>query len=216
MTTAGATERFRVVNSAPEMAEDLEAIQRISFPTLAENEIITAAHYRAHIQRFPEGQFAVLTREDRVIGCSTDFRTSFDFHHIEHRYLDVVGNNWLGHHDPEGDWLYGADIGVLPEYRGRGIAKLLYAARRALIQRHGLQGQVAGSVLRGYGPWKYRMTAEQYVAAVVAGSLVDPALSVHLKCGFHVRGIINNYVTDTSCDNKAALIVWENPWFRST
>jgi hypothetical protein len=60
------------------------------------------------------------------------------------------------------------------------------------------------------------MTVEQYVAAVIAGTLVDPTLSVHLKCGFHVRGIIHNYVTDTSCDNKAALIVWENPWLRST
>lgn len=214
MTFASHTATFWVANSATEMAKDLEAIQRASFPTLAENEIITAAHYIAHIRRFPEGQFAVVTNEGRVVGCSTDFRTTFDFDHIEHRYIDAVDNNWLGHHNPEGDWLYGADIGVLPEYRGRGIARLLYGARHALVRRLDLKGHIAGSMLRGYGRWKNRMTVDQYVTDVIAGRMADPALSVHLKCGFRVHGIIQNYVTDPSCDNKAALIVWENPEYR--
>lgn len=214
MTIAGHTETFHVVNSAAKMAGDLEVIQRASFPTLAQNEIITAAHYQAHIRRFSEGQFAVVTSGGRVVGCSTDFRTTFDLGHIEHRYIDAVDHNWLGHHDPEGDWLYGADIGVLPEYRGRGIARLLYAARHELVRCLGLKGHVAGSVLRGYGRWKDRMTVDRYVANVIAGRVADPALSVHLKCGFRVHGIIQNYVTDPSCDNKAALIVWENPGYQ--
>jgi GNAT superfamily N-acetyltransferase len=205
------TAGVRVVNSTPEMADALECIQRTSFPSLAENEIITRAHYRAHIRRFPEGQFAAVAHDGRVVGCSTDFRTTFDFDHIEHRYIDAVDHNWLGRHDPAGDWLYGADIGVLPEYRGRGIAKLLYAARRELVRRLGLKGHIAGSMLRGYGQWKDRLTVEQYVTDVIAGRLTDPALSVHLRCGFRVHGIIHNYVTDPSCDNTAALIVWENP-----
>lgn len=82
-------------------------------------EIITAAHYAAHIQRFSDGQFAVVdTTTGRVVACSTNFRTNaVDFKHIEHRYIDVVDHNWLGYHDPQGVWLYGADIGVLPAYR---------------------------------------------------------------------------------------------------
>jgi GNAT superfamily N-acetyltransferase len=214
MTVAGQTETFSVVNSKADMIGELEAIQRVSFPTLAQDEIITAVHYEAHIRRFPEGQFAVVARAGRVVGCSTDFRTTFDLDHIEHRYIDAVDHNWLGHHDPQGNWLYGADIGVLPEYRGRGIARLLYGARRALIHRLGLRGHIAGSMLRGYGQWKNRMTVDQYVANVIAGRLFDPALSVHLKCGFRVQGIIQHYVTDPSCDNKAALIIWDNPGYR--
>jgi GNAT superfamily N-acetyltransferase len=212
---ASDAEAFWVVNSAPEMAEDLEAIQRTSFPSLSEGEIITAEHYKAHVRRFPEGQFAVVTSGGRVIGCSTDFRTDFDLDHIEHRYIDAVDNNWLGNHDPTGDWLYGADIGVLPEYRGRGIARLLYRARHDLVRRLGLKGHIAGSMLRGYGMRKDQITVDRYVAGVVAGRLVDPALSVHLKCGFRVLGIIQDYVTDASCDHKAAFIVWENPDYRN-
>ena len=40
-------ETFAVVNSRLDMIHELEAIQRASFPTLAEDEIITAAHYAA-------------------------------------------------------------------------------------------------------------------------------------------------------------------------
>ena len=110
-------EIFTVVNSKPEMADQLEAIQRASFPTMAEDEIITAAHYRAHIERFPEGQFAMITETGQVVACSTDLRTTVNFEDFEHRYVDATDHNWLGTHDPQGDWLYGADIGVLPDYR---------------------------------------------------------------------------------------------------
>lgn len=207
-------ETFAVVNSRHDMVYQLEAIQRASFPTLAEDEIITAAHYAAHIDRFPEGQLAVVTGAGRVVACSTDLRVRVDLDHIEHRYIEAVGHNWLGTHDPHGDWLYGADIGVLPEYRRRGLARQLYEARRALVRRLNLRGHVAGGMLKGYGGYRHRMSAEAYVARVMAGELFDPTLSVQLRCGFQVHGIIHDYVSDPSCDNKAAFIIWRNPDYR--
>jgi GNAT superfamily N-acetyltransferase len=208
-------ETFTVVRSTPDMADELEAIQRASFPTLAEAELITAAHYRVQIARFPEGQLAVVTGAGQPVACSTDFRTSIDLAHVEHRYIDAVDHNWLGRHDPQGDWLYGADIGVRPEYRRRGLARLLYEARRALVRHLNLRGHVAGGLLRGYPPWKDRLSAEEYVARVVAGALTDPTLSVQLRCGFAVHGIIQDYVTDPACDHKAAFIIWRNPDHRA-
>jgi GNAT superfamily N-acetyltransferase len=205
------SEKFSVVNSSLEMVDQLEAIQRASFPTLAEAEIITAAHYAAHIERFPEGQFAVISDEGQVVACSTDFRTRVDFDHFEHRYIEAVAHNWLSHHDPEGDWLYGADIGVLPAYRRQGLGRRLYEARQDLIRRLQLKGHVAGGMLKGYGQVKDQMPVETYVAKVTAGELFDPTVSVQLKMGFKVHGIIRHYVDDPSCDNKAVFIVWHNP-----
>ena len=54
------SETFTVVNSTPDMVEQLEAVQRASFPTLAKDAIIAVEHYAAHIERFPEGQLVVL------------------------------------------------------------------------------------------------------------------------------------------------------------
>lgn len=208
------SEKLTIVNSTLEMVEQLEAIQRASFPTLAEDEIITAKHYATHIERFPEGQFTVLNKLGRPVACSTDFRTTVDFDNFEHRYIDAVDHNWLGNHNPNGDWLYGADIGVLPEYRRRGIGRMLYEARRGLIRRLNLKGHVAGGMLKGYGKHKNKMPVEEYVEKVKAGELFDPTLSIQLKVGFKVHGIIQNYVDDPSCDNKAAFIVWRNPDYR--
>lgn len=208
------TETFTIVNSTLDMVEQLEAIQRASFPSLAEEEIMTAAHYAAQIKRFPEGQFAALNEAGRAVACSTDFRTKVDFDHFEHRYIDAVDHNWLGKHDPLGDWLYGADIGVLPEYRRLGLATLLYQARHNLVRRLNLRGHVAGGMLKGYSQHQAELSPEAYVAKVVAGELFDPTLSIQLKRGFKVHGIIQNYVDDPSCAGKAAFIVWYNPDYR--
>lgn len=210
-------ETFTVVNSRVEMAAQLEAVQRAAFPTLSEAEVITAAHYVAHIQRFPEGQWAVLHAAGQVVACATDFRTSaVDFTHFEHRYRDAVAQNWLTRHDPQGEWLYGADIGVLPAYRRRGLGRRLYDARRALIRRLNLRGHIAGGLLSGFGARRAVMSAEAYVAKVIAGELEDPTLSVQLRCGFTVHGIIQHYVDDPACAGKAAFLVWHNPDYDPT
>lgn len=89
--------RFVVVQSEPWMAQELEAIQRASFPSLAQHELISAEQYRAHMQVFPEGQHAVLERQSgRVVACSTDLRTQVDFSHYQHRYPRPWGQ--LAHH----------------------------------------------------------------------------------------------------------------------
>jgi len=196
------------------MAEQLETVQRACFPTLSEEELIMAKHYTAQIERFPEGQFAVLNQAGTVVACSTDFITTVDFNNFEHRFIDAVDNNWLGNHNPNGDWLYGADIGVLPEYRQQGIATLLYNARHNLIRHLNLRGHVAGGMLKGYGKVKEQMSVEEYVAKVESGELFDPTVSIQLKRGFKIIGIIQNYVDAPSCDNKAAFIVWHNPDYR--
>jgi GNAT superfamily N-acetyltransferase len=206
------SETFRVVNSQLDMVDQLAAVQQAAFPTLAAAERITAAHYAAHIRLFPDGQWAVLTAAGQVVACATDFRTSaIDFTHYEHRYLDAVAHNWLSHHDPQGEWLYGADIGVLPAYRRQGLATLLYQARRALVQRLHLRGHIAGGLLAGFGAYKTQLSAPAYVAKVIAGEILDPTLSVQLKRGFRVHGIIQHYVDDPACDGKAAFLVWDNP-----
>ena len=204
--------RFAVVQSEPWMAEALEAIQQASFPSLAKNQLITAEHYRAHMQVFPEGQHAVIERETgRVVACSTDLCTQVDFSHYQHRYLEAVGGNWLTTHNPSGDWLYGADIGVHPEYRGLGLSTLLYTARQNLVRRLGLKGHVAGAMPKGYAPFQRDLAIEQYVQKVVRGEMFDPVLSVQLKRGYCVWGIMPDYLDDPSCGNYGVFIVWRNP-----
>ena len=203
--------RFAVVNSQPWMAQGLEAVQVASFPTLARSELMTDEHYLAHLEIFPEGQHAVLDRETgRIVGGSTDFRTDVDFEHYQHRYIEIVDGNWLGNHRDDGEWLYGADIGVLPDYRGFGLSSLLYRARHDLIRRLGLRGHVAGAMPKGYGAVRHEMGIEAYVNAVQRGEREDTIMNVMLRRGYAVHGIMADYLDDPSCANFGVFMVWRN------
>jgi 4-aminobutyrate aminotransferase/(S)-3-amino-2-methylpropionate transaminase len=195
-----------VMQTRREHASALEALQRICFPTLDDTERFKAAHYRKHVELFADGQFVALDG-DRVVGTTTTLRLRFDFDHIDHSFADIIQGGWLTSHDPEGDWLYGADVGVDPAYRGRGIATALYAARQEVVWRLGLRGQVTAGMLRGYGAVKDRMTAGEYYAGVVQGRIEDPTLSMQLKIGFEPRALLANYLHDPICDDYSVLIV---------
>ena len=59
-------------------AEQLEALQRIVFPDLAEEELLHADQYRRHVEIFPEGQFVALDG-DKVVGATSTIRYHFDW-----------------------------------------------------------------------------------------------------------------------------------------
>ncbi len=195
-----------VMHARPEHAEQLDALQLVCFPTLADEERFKARHYRKHLELFDEGQFVVLDG-DRVVGATATIRLDFDFEHVTHTFADIIQGGWLTAHEPDGAWLYGADIGVDPAYRGQGLATALYAARQELVWRRGLKGQVTGGMLRGYGAVKHEMPAEDYYAGVVAGRLKDPTLSMQLGLGFEPRALLKDYLQDPVSDNYCALIV---------
>jgi 4-aminobutyrate aminotransferase/(S)-3-amino-2-methylpropionate transaminase len=195
-----------VMQTRPEHAAQLEELQRICFPTLDDQERFKAAHYRHHVDLFPDGQFVALDG-DRVVGATTTLRLDFDFDHVNHTFAEIIQGGWLTSHQPQGEWLYGADVGVDPAYRGRGIARALYAARQEVVWRLGLHGQVTAGMIRGFGVVKDRMTADAYYQEVVAGRIKDPTLSMQLGIGFEPRALLSNYLNDPVCDNYSVLIV---------
>ncbi len=195
-----------ITHARPEFAAQLEELQRISFPTLAEEQRFKARHYLKHMELFADGQFVALDG-DRVVGATTTLRLDFDFDHVHHTFGEIIQGGWLTSHQPSGAWLYGADISVHLEYRGRGIATALYAARQEVVWRLGLQGQVTAGMIPGYGAVKHQMTAQQYYESVISGRLRDSTLSMQMGVGFEPRGLLANYLDDPVCDNYSVLLV---------
>jgi 4-aminobutyrate aminotransferase/(S)-3-amino-2-methylpropionate transaminase len=195
-----------VMHTRPEHASALEALQRICFPTLDDAERFKAPHYLKHLELFPDGQFVVLDG-DRVVGATTTLRLHFDFDHVTHTFADIIEGGWLTSHEPDGDWLYGADVGVDPAYRGRGLATALYAARQETVWRLRLKGQVTAGMIRDYGAVKDRISAPDYYQGVVDGRIKDSTLSMQLGVGFEPRALLANYLNDPVCDNYSVLLV---------
>jgi predicted N-acetyltransferase YhbS len=197
---------FVVESTRPGHAEALEALQRVVFPTLAADQRFTADHYRHHLTLFPEGQF-VVTRGDRVVAATTTLRRHVDFDRPEHTFDEIIRGGWLTSHQPGGAWLYGADLGVHPDWRRRGLALALYAARQELVRALGLRGQVTAGMMSGYGAVRDAMRPEDYYQGLRDGAVTDPTLSMQLRAGFEIRALLRGHLRDPVCDDCAVLIV---------
>jgi GNAT superfamily N-acetyltransferase len=195
-----------VQNTQARHAKQLEALQQRVFPALSQAELLTEQHYLKHLEIFPEGQFTVLDGE-RAIGMSSTMRSHFST--APHTFMEISGNLWMGTHEADGDWLYGLDVGVDPDYRRMGIAREIYRARQEVARRLGLKGQITVGMMNGYGKLTGQLSPEVYFEKLKNGDLVDPTVSAQQRLGFSIIALMKDYLHDPTCGNCGVLMVLE-------
>jgi len=178
------------------------------------DELIAEEDFRAYAKVFPEGFFLCLDGE-KLVGQAGGIFLDFDFDSPQHTIVEITGENQCGNHDADGDWYYGTDIAVSPEYRRRGIGGKFYELRKDLAVRYNRRGIIAGGHMPDFANHKADMSAEEYVEQVANGKLYDATLSFQLGNGFSIRGVLENYIEDDATDGWSALIVWDNPDYSS-
>jgi GNAT superfamily N-acetyltransferase len=186
-------------------AKEQAELQKCVFPTLSEHELMTQKHYERHLEIFPEGQLIVLDGE-KVIASSTTMRQ--DYHAGHHTFLEISDNLWMGTHEPEGEWLYGLDVSVHPNYQGKGIGRAIYNARQEMAQALGCKGQMTAGMPIGYDKVKKEMTIEEYCEALIKGERIDPTVTAQTKCGFTLVEPLFDYLDDPRSGNASILMYW--------
>jgi GNAT superfamily N-acetyltransferase len=188
-------------------APQLAHLQEVVFPDLIPEERMEDIHFSSHVDLFPDGQW-VAEIDGKIAGSTSSIRYHFDPEHPEmHRFADLFDDGFMRTHQPEGNWLYGMDMAVFPEYRGLGIARKLYRARQNLVRELGLEGQVTVGMLNGFAAHSTQYTLEKYYQALVDGVLKDPTVSVQQKIGFKLCGLMKDYLSDPTCGNAGVLLV---------
>lgn len=169
----------------------------------------------AHIERFPQGQFAAqLTAGPNAGNCAgmaVTMRTSRPPTAPALPWLEAIGDMRLGAHEPHGDWLYGVEMAVHSSYQGLGIATSFYKIRFQLVKELNLRGCYAVGMLMGYQDYADKMDVIEYGEKVMAGEIKDPTLSLQLKRGYRAEHIVTDYCDEPAAGNAGVLIVWENP-----
>jgi len=184
------------------------------YPLDDECRRLHARRIEEQLERFPEGQFVAVVRRggsEIVVGTATTMRTRRPPDAPPLSWNEVIGDYGLPKHDPDGEWLYGVEIAVHPDFQRRGIASALYRARLALVPELGLEGWYAGGMLMGYHRYADVLTPRAYAERVIAGELVDPTVSMQLHRGLQPRGIIEDYYPEPKAGNCAVLLVWRPP-----
>ncbi len=207
---------IRILPSAEHYAAQMEALMATVYKLDPQDDkagLFNAAHFRQHLAIFPEGQFvAVDTATDKVVGITVSMRIHFNPHEpMLTSWWELIGHGWLTTHKPTGEWLYGVESAVHPDYQGKGIGKQLTNARLETMRKLNLRGMVAGSAIISYHKVVDTVPVKEYVADVIAGRRFDNNLSKQIKMGFKPLHIIPNYLEDFDCAGYGVEMVIENP-----
>jgi hypothetical protein len=201
---------YRIREMAPADYSPIGEICRRVYP---HDTPYTPAELAEHRAKFPQGQFvAEHVPTSAVAGVHFTLRLRFEDYHVDDSWDVLTAHGSFDDDDPTGHTLYGADVFVSPDHQHHGLAHALTDATRGLVVAEQLWRMVGASRLPGYGRVAATVSAEQYVADVVAGTRSDPVLSVHLKDGWTVVKPIHGYTqNDPDSANWAAVIQWINP-----
>lgn len=199
-------------NAVPSDIDGIRAVMAKAYPSFGVHGVYSEAQLRGQMHQFPEGQF-VAAYEDRIIGYCATFRIPESLALHRHDWASITGRGYASRHDPQGDWLYGMDVCVDPEFRGNRIGQRLYNERKRLCQHLRLKGVVfAGRMPNLSRRWNSVGSAENYLKMVVEGKQKDPVIGFQLRNGFEVIGVLPDYLPlDHESRGYATHMIWRNP-----
>ncbi len=192
---------------SPAHVEGAVRLQRACFPPPFLDELLwKAEHLSRHLELFPAGQFVAFS-EGQVVASASNTRISEEAWKAHESWDSTVGGPFLDNLDPAGTTLYGLDISVHPDWRGRGLARLLYQERFALVERLALARYGTACRLPGFANHPSD-SPEEYAVAVANGQISDRTLTPLLRIGLRFLGVIQNYMVDEESGHAAALLEW--------
>ena len=183
----------------------------ICFPDMPIEDQYTQEELEEVAEVFPEGTIVALHGE-QVVGMGTGIFTDLNFEQLPMTENELLyKDNEVINHDSNGDYYYGSDMAVHPQFRGRGIGRQIYNRRKAVVTDNNKLGFAAAAVLPGYSDYKRTHDIHTYLEMVKRKEVFDPTLSMQIRNGFQVIKPIKDFFTYPQSDNWAALILWENP-----
>lgn len=191
---------------------DLKESMKLAYPDM-QGSYWREETLKRLIKLFPEGQIAVTVNE-KVVGCALSIIVDYGKFGDEHTYEQITGYYTFNTHDPKGDVLYGIEVFVHPDYRGKRLARRLYDTRKSLCEQLNLRGIVSGGRIPNYEKYAERLTPREYIEKVRDKEIYDPTLTFQFSNDFTVKKILRNYLpSDEASKGFATLLQWYNIYY---
>jgi ribosomal protein S18 acetylase RimI-like enzyme len=192
--------------------KDLVQIQQESFPPPFPSELWwNEEQLENHIELFQQGALCIEI-EGEMAGSMTALIVNFNPDHPNHTWEEITDNGYIRNHNPKGNTLYVVDIGVRPKFRKLGLGKWLMLSMYEVVIHLGLERLLGGGRMPGYHKKSNNMSPDQYVEAVVKGTVKDPVLTFLLRCSRTPIGVVANYLEDEESCHYGTLMEWKNPF----
>ncbi len=190
---------------------DIAEIVTLSGRVYAADLSYSAQQVRGQINNFPEGVF-VAVYDDKIVGYCVTCIVEEKIARRQHTWHEISGGGFSSRHNPEGDYLYGLDVSVDPDYRRLRIGQRFYRARRELCRVLELKGIMFGGRMPGYQRRrKDYSTPEAYLEAVKTQVIKDQVVNFQFKQGFEAIGVLKGYLPDDKASGGHAVhMLWTN------
>lgn len=167
------------------------------------------------IKHFPEGQICIVDK-GRTVAVALTLIIDYAEYGDKHTYMQVVGDGTLKNHDSDGDYLYGIEVFVDPDYQGMRLGRRLYDARKELCEQLNLRGIIVGGRIPGYRKYSDDISPQEYISRVKRKEIYDPVLSFQLSNDFHIKKLLKNYYpVDHQSEGNAVLLEWNNIYYEA-
>ncbi|RYD76313.1 MAG: GNAT family N-acetyltransferase [Sphingobacteriales bacterium] len=162
---------------------------------------------------FPDGQIAI-TVDGKVVGIALSIVVKYADYGDDHTYAQITGNYTFKTHNPKGDYLYGVEVFISPDYRGLRLGRRLYDERKEICEKLNLKGILFGGRIPNYHKYAADLTPKEYIQKVKTKEIHDPTLTFQLSNDFHVKKLLKNYLPgDAESDDNAVLLQWNNIYY---
>ena len=109
---------------------------------------------------FPEGQIVVKVN-GHIAGAALSIIVDGKMAEKKHTYKEITGDYSFSTHSAKGDFLYGIDVFIHPEFRGLRLGRRLYDYRKDLCERLNLKGILFGGRIPNYHEYADNMTPKE-------------------------------------------------------
>ncbi len=167
---------------------------------------------RGQITNFPSGCF-VATLNNQIVAYSASLIIDQSKALAPHNWSEITGGGYGTTHSDDGDYLYGYETCVDPSIRGHRIGQRIYNVRQRVVKFENLKGIVFGGRIPNFHKRSKKVKdVNDYVDQVMNKSIRDTTLGFHLRNGFQVIGILENYLpSDRESKGFAVHLKWDNP-----